>query len=86
MEGLTRTSHVAVALRRGGEDAGGRGVARVVGEVARLAAEGALHAVGQVGVAAVEDLAEQVGEELDDLAGTPCRRPRRRTRRCETGT
>jgi hypothetical protein len=38
-------------------------------EVARLAAERALHAVGEVGVAPVQDLAEEVREQLDELAG-----------------
>src|ERR671914_2372167 len=50
-----------------GPDAGGGRGACVVAEVAWLAAEGALNAVGQVGVAAVEDLAEQVGEQVDPL-------------------
>src|SRR5215207_6443801 len=40
-------------------DAGCGGVSRVFGEVARLPAECPLDSVGHVGVAAVEDLAEQ---------------------------
>jgi hypothetical protein len=43
-------------------DAGGGGGACVVAEVAGLAAERSLYAVGEVGVATVEDLGEQVGE------------------------
>ena len=34
-----------------------------------LAAEGALDSVRQVRVAAVQDFAEQIGEQLDELAG-----------------
>ena len=45
-----------------------RGVPSEVGEVLRLPPEGALHAVRQVGVAPVEHLAEQVGEQVDELA------------------
>ena len=49
-------------------DAGGGRVACVVAEVPRLAAEGTLHAVGHAGVAAVEDLTEDEGQHLDELA------------------
>src|ERR671919_596425 len=49
-------------------DAGGGRVACVVAEVPRLAAEGALNAVGQAGVATVEDLTKDEGQHLDDLA------------------
>jgi hypothetical protein len=38
-----------------------RGIARILGEAARLTAVGALDAISQVSVAAVKDLAEQAG-------------------------
>ncbi len=44
-----------------------RGGARVVGEVTRLAPEGALHAVGQRSVAPVQDLGEQVAQKADRI-------------------
>src|ERR687897_309285 len=43
------------------------GPAYVLGEVPGLAPEGLLHAVGEAGVAPVEDLAVQVGEQVDLL-------------------
>src|SRR5688500_9889285 len=49
-------------------DAGGGRVACVVAEVPRLAAEGALNAVAQSGIATIEDLTEDEGQHLDDLA------------------
>jgi hypothetical protein len=48
-------------------DPGGGGLAGELGEVAGLAAECALHAVGETGVSPVEHLAEEVGEQLDHL-------------------
>jgi hypothetical protein len=49
-------------------DAGGGRVACVVAEVPRPATEGALHAVGRAGVAAVEDLTEDEAQPFDDRA------------------
>jgi hypothetical protein len=49
--------------------AGRGGVAGKVGEVAWRAPESALDAVGEVGVAAVEDLAEQVAQEFSGVRG-----------------
>ena len=53
-------------------DAGGGGVSCVVAEVPRLPPERALDPVGQVGVAPVEHLAEQVGQQVDDVGRQPC--------------
>ena len=54
-------------------DAGRRRLQREVAEVARLAAEHTLHAVGQVCVAPVEDLGEEVRRSARSTsAGTPC--------------
>jgi hypothetical protein len=53
------------------------GVARVFAEVTRLAPERTLDPVGDVGVPPVQDLAEQVGQQVDDLLRHPvfgCRR------------
>ena len=60
---------VALTRPRGAEtpDARRGGVAGELAEVPRLAAERALHPVHQVGVAAVEDLAEQVRQQPHDL-------------------
>ena len=57
----------------------GRGrVVGVLGKVARLAAEGALDTVAELGVTAVEDLGEQVAQQADDVFGNvvlgQCRR------------
>ena len=46
---------------------GRRGLGRVGREVARLAPERLAHAVGRVRVAAVDDLAEQVREQVHDI-------------------
>jgi hypothetical protein len=43
----------------------GGGVACVVPEVPRLPPERTLHSVSQVGVAAIKDLAEEIGEQRD---------------------
>ena len=56
------------AGERRSPDAGGSGVARVVGEVPRLPAERPLHAVRQLGIAPVEHLLEEVDEQLDPFA------------------
>src|SRR5918997_6174182 len=48
-------------------DAGCGDLTRVVCEVLGLAAQGALDSIRQVGVAPVEDLAEQVGQEREEL-------------------
>src|SRR5215216_2517951 len=49
--------------------AAGGGVPGEVGEVLGRAAQGALDAVGDTGVAAVENLAEQVRQQLDNIGG-----------------
>jgi hypothetical protein len=53
--------------RAGIPDPRGRRLAGVVGEVPRLAAERPLDAVGELGVAPVEDLGEQVAQQAGDV-------------------
>ena len=70
------TSHTPLAASVDGE----------VGEVLRRAAQGTLDAVGDVRVAAVEDLAEQVGQKLDDVLGNAVREGDAACSSIETGT
>src|SRR4051794_31396681 len=58
------------------ERTAGCGLSGVLREVAWLASERPLHAVGQPGVAPIEHLAEQVREQSDDLAGNALLRSR----------
>src|SRR5215217_341084 len=51
--------------------AGSRSPESIVAKVPGLSSEGASDAVGQVGVAAIKDLREQVGQELHDLRRYP---------------
>src|ERR1700754_1507592 len=62
---VTGSGRRQAVLRPRLPEAGGGRVACVFAEVPRLAAEGALDAVGEAGVAAVEDLAEDEGQHLD---------------------
>jgi hypothetical protein len=48
-------------------DAGGRHGPRVVGKVARRAAEGALNAIGNAGITAIQDLGEEVRDKVHDV-------------------
>ena len=68
-----RAPSISLWIGDGVPDAACGGVPREVAEVPRFASEGAPHAVRRVGVATVDDLAEQVGQQVDDLGlGTPC--------------
>jgi hypothetical protein len=58
-------------LKSPGPDVGVGRVPRVVGEVLGLATQGTSDAGGQVGVAAVQDLGEQVDHQLCDLRRHP---------------
>src|SRR5215211_2504837 len=59
------------ACSSGTPHARGRGPPREVTEVARLAPQGPPHAVGQMRVAPVENLAEEVAKQRDEVIGQP---------------